>query len=111
MKKTIRILCLVAMLVLNVLGAMAQTAGTGSTPVFKSVDWKYTVNENSATGTVIGTFTVMDADMAAGGGYESLTYTIEGAISGTTSTATDDSSEPMSQRPSLGTFIASCHAL
>ena len=39
-----------AMLVLIVLGTSAQTVGMGKSPVFKNVDWKYTVKENSAKG-------------------------------------------------------------
>ena len=53
-------------------------------PVVKK---EYSVKENSAKGTVVGTFEVFDGDKISGS-YETLTYTLEGALTGAAAAST-----------------------
>ena len=55
-----------------------------SPPVVKR---EYSVEENKAKGTVVGTFEVFDGDKISGS-YETLTYTLEGALTGAAAAST-----------------------
>ena len=57
----------------------------GSQP--KNVKNKYQIDENSANGTVVGTFEVFDNDKISGS-FETLTYTLTGALTGAANVTT-----------------------